>query len=122
MGDDLAELLRAEIVREERRYPEPVYAFRHGLLQEASLSSLTRDLRRELYGAVAAALEAAETVSLDDYVEQLAHYHAQSGNTGQAIAYLERAAARANELGTGSRADDLRARAAKLATGGHSAP
>jgi DNA-binding SARP family transcriptional activator len=115
-GDDLAELLRAEIVREERRYPEPVYAFRHGLLQEASLSSLTKDRRRELYGAVAAALEAAETASLDDYVEQLAHYHAQSGNTGQAITYLERAALRAEELGTGSRADDLRARAARLAT------
>ena len=115
-GDDLAELLRAEIVREARRYPEPVYAFRHGLLQEATLSSLTHERRRELYGVVAAALEAAETASLDDYVEQLAHYHAQSGNTGQAIAYLERAAARADELGTSSRADDLRARASRLAT------
>ena len=120
-GDDLAELLRAEIVREARRYPEPVYAFRHGLLQEATLSSLTHERRRELYGAVAAALEAAETASLDDYVEQLAHYHAQSGNTAQAIAYLERAAARADELGTGSRADDLRARAVELAAGRGSA-
>ena len=114
-ADELAELLRAEIVREVRRYPEPVYAFRHGLVQEAALSSLTQERRRELSGAVATALEQAESGSLDDYVEQLAHYHAQSGNTRQAIAYLERAAVRADELGTGLRADDLRARAARLA-------
>ena len=39
--DGLAALLRAEIVRELRRYPEFVCGFRHGLLQEAALSSLT---------------------------------------------------------------------------------
>ena len=53
--------------------------------------------------------------SLDDHLERLAHYHAQSGNITQAIAYLERAAARADELGAGSRAAELRERSRELA-------
>jgi predicted ATPase len=113
-GDDLAELLRAEIVREVRRYPELVCSFRHGLLQEAALSSLTPGRRRELYGAVATAVEELHAGSLDDHLEQLAHYHAQSGNVAQGAAYLERAAARADELGADSRAAELRERSRKL--------
>jgi DNA-binding SARP family transcriptional activator len=114
-GGDLAALLRAEIVRELRRYPELACAFRHGLLQEATLSTLTPGRRRELYGAVATAFEKLHAGSLDDDLERLAHYHAQSGNIMEAIAYLDRAAARADELGAGSRAAELRERARELA-------
>ena len=121
ISDDLAVLLRAEIVRELRRYPELVCAFRHGLLQEAVLSSLTPGRRRELYGAVASAVEELFGAALDDHLERLAHYHAQSGDVARARDYLERAAARADELGAGSRADDLRERAARLETKGDSA-
>ena len=91
--DDLAGLLRAEIVRELRRYPELVCAFSHGLLQEAALSSLTPARRRELPPRVAAAFEELHEDSLDDHLERLAHYHAQSGNVAGAPDYLERAAA-----------------------------
>ena len=114
-GDDLGLLLRAEIVREVRRYPELVCAFRHGLLQEATLSTLTPGRRRELYAAVATAFEELHAGSLDDHLERLAHYHAQSGSITQAIEYLERAAARADELGAGSRAAELRERSRELA-------
>ena len=116
--DGLAALLRAEIVRELRRYPEFVCGFRHGLLQEAALSSLTAASRRQLYGAVAAAVEQVYEGALDDHFERLAHYHAQSGDLATARDYLDRAAARADELGAGSRADDLRERAARLAAEG----
>lgn len=109
-GDDLGQLLRAEIVRELRRYPELVCEFRHGLLQEATLSTLTPGRRRELYGAVATAFEEVHAASLGDHLERLAHYHAQSGDLTQAIAYLDRAAARADELGADSRAAELRER------------
>jgi class 3 adenylate cyclase len=74
----LRSLLRAEIVREVRRYPELVCAFRHGLLQEAALSTLTHSRRRELYGRVASAFEQLYADSLDDHRERLAHYNAQS--------------------------------------------
>ncbi len=79
--DDLAVLLRAEIVREVRRYPELHCAFRHGLLQDAALTTLTPSTRRELYARVAAAFEELYAAdSLDDHLERLAHYHAQAGD------------------------------------------
>lgn len=114
--DDLAALLRAEIVRELRRYPELVCAFRHGLLQEATLSSLTPSRRRELFAAVASAFEEVYRDAPDDHAERLAHYHAQSGDFAGARDYLARAAAKADELGETSRAADLRARADTLST------
>jgi predicted ATPase len=83
-GDEaLSTLFRAEIVREVRRYPEFECAFTHGLLQEAALSTLTAARKRELYALIAAAFEAVYAESLDDHLERLAHYHAQSG-TGRA--------------------------------------
>ena len=50
---DIAELLRAEIVREVRRFPELECTFRHGLLQEAALSTLTPSSQRELLFQIA---------------------------------------------------------------------
>jgi predicted ATPase len=95
--DDLAVLLRAEIVREVRRYPELTCAFRHGLLQEATLSTLTPASRRELYGRVASAFEELYAGSLEHHLERLAHYHAQSENAAAAAEYSRRAAARSQE-------------------------
>ena len=113
--DDLRGLLRAEIVRELRRYPELVCAFRHGLLQEAAVATLTPARRRELSARAAAVVEELYADSLDDQLERLAHYHAQSGNSAQARRYLERAAELAAELDAPSRAAELRERAEKLA-------
>jgi predicted ATPase len=79
--EGLRGLLRAEIVREVRRYPELVCTFRHGLLQEAALSTLTPQRRRELYRRVASAFEELYADSLGDYHERLAHYHAQAGGS-----------------------------------------
>jgi class 3 adenylate cyclase len=114
VSEDLAGLLRAEIVRELRRYPELVCAFRHGLLQEATLATLTPARRRELYGRVATAFEELYADSLDDHLERLAHYHAQAGDVRAAVEYLERAAAGASELDAAGRAADLRRRAQSL--------
>ena len=113
--DDLAVLLRAEIVRELRRYPELECTFKHGLLQDAALSTLTPARRRELYGRVAAAVEEVNRESVDDHLERLAHYYAQSDDLPKALAYLERAAARAEALDAGTRAVDLWRRAQAVA-------
>jgi predicted ATPase len=115
--DDLNGLLRAEIVREQRRYPEFQCAFKHGLLQEAALSTLTSARRREVYGLVATAFEEAYASSIDNHLERLAHYHAQAENNSRAIEYLERAAARASDLDAPARAVDLRDRARRIAEG-----
>ena len=91
VADDLAALFRTEVVRELRRYPDFECEFTHGLLQEVALSTLTASARRDLYGHVATAFEEIYAGSLDEHLERLAHYHAQSGNLPRALEYAERA-------------------------------
>jgi class 3 adenylate cyclase len=116
LDDALRALLRADILREQRRYPEPEYGFRHNLFQEAALSTLTPARKRELYGRVAAAFEGLYARSLDDRLEQVAHYHAQAGDSGRAIGYLERAAAAAEARGAVEQGQALWERVQRLAS------
>jgi class 3 adenylate cyclase/tetratricopeptide (TPR) repeat protein len=112
---NLMRLLRANIIREVRAIPNREYAFTHGLLQEAALSTLTRARRRELYRLVAAAHEQAFSDSLDEHLELLAFYYARGGDHEHALEYLERAANRATSLRAHTHAADLWARAASVA-------
>ena len=112
---DLALLLRSEIVREVRRYPEFESAFKHGLIQEAALSTLPPARRRELYARVASTFEELYASVLDDHLERLAHYHAQADNPRKALEYLERAGANAADLDARGRAAGLFRRARELA-------
>ena len=112
---NLARLLRADIIRETRPIPDREYAFTHGLLQEAALSTLTRARRRELYRTVAAASEQAFADSLDDQLERLAFYHGRGGDLPLALEYLERAANRATSLRAHTQSVDLLKRAAAVA-------
>ena len=115
LEDELAILLRADIVREFSRYPEPEYVFRHGLLRTASLSTLTPARRRLLYGTVGHAFETLFADSLDDRLEVLANYFARSDDLWKALDYLERAGTRAESLDAMERAVDLWRQAEGLA-------
>jgi predicted ATPase len=112
---DLGVLVRTQVVRELRRYPELEYTFKHGLLQEAALSTLTPARRQELYGRVAAVYEELYAGSRDDHLEVLAHYYGRSKNLGKSMEYLERAGERVAGLSGVSQAADLFARARELA-------
>jgi class 3 adenylate cyclase len=112
---NLMRLLRANIIRETRPVPDREYAFTHGLLQQAALSTLTRARRRELYRRVAAAYEQAFGDSLDDKLELLAFYFARGGDLERALEYLERAANRATSLRAQTQAAHLWSRAAAVA-------
>ena len=116
LDEALRALLRAEILREQRRYPEPEYGFKHNLFQEAALSTLTPARKRELYGRVAAAFEGVYSRSLDERLEQVAHYHAQAGDSARAIAYLERAADAAETRGASEQVQALWERVRRLAS------
>jgi class 3 adenylate cyclase len=89
---DLLELVRADIVREVRRYPDLVCEFRHGLLHEAALSTLTPARHRELAGRVGAALEQQLAGGAADVSERIAQYYVRSDRLDKAVEYLERAA------------------------------
>lgn len=111
----LRALLRADILREQRRYPEPEYGFRHNLFQDAALSTLTPTRKRELYARIAAAFEGLYERSSDERLEQLAHYHAQAGDSARALACLERAADAAEGRGAAEHSQALWGRIQRLA-------
>jgi hypothetical protein len=112
---DIASLLRAEIVREVRRFPELECTFRHGLLQEAALSTLTPTSQRELYGRVGRAMETHLGDHVDEQLEQLAFYFYRSDDTGKGFDYLDRAAEHAARVEALERAEELWKRARRLA-------
>ena len=111
---DLAELLRAQIVREVRRFPTLECTFKHGLVQEAAFSSLTPQRRRELYGRVAAVFEHLDGANRDEHLPLLAFYYYRSDDRAKALEYLEAAAKRAEQLDP-DQAAELWARARKVA-------
>jgi class 3 adenylate cyclase len=108
-------LLRSGVVREVRRYPELEYSFRHGLLQEAARSTLTQARRAALCARVAEVFEELFADTLDERMEMLAHYHAQSGNLSKALEYLDRSAERADGWGQRDEAVRLWRRALRVA-------
>ncbi|HEX2303366.1 MAG TPA: adenylate/guanylate cyclase domain-containing protein [Gaiella sp.] len=112
---DLAVLFRADVVRELRRYPELECSFRHGLLQEAVLSTMTAARLQELHGRVAAAIEELLAPALDEYLELVAHHYARSQDFPKALDYLERAGDKAAALDARDQAAELWRRARKVA-------
>ena len=112
---DIGTLLRAEIVRELRRYPELECTFRHGLLQEAALSSLTPARRAELSTQVGLAVEELFAATLDEHLEELAFWFYRSDRQEKALEYLERAAERAAALDARDQAAELLTRAVRVA-------
>ena len=111
----MPELLRRGIIRERRRYPELEYSFRHGMLQEAALSTLTPARREHLYRAAALAVETLYAGALGAYAEMLAHYHAHAGGAEATLRYLEMAAEHADSLGEASHTRHLWMRASRAA-------
>jgi predicted ATPase len=112
---ELALLLRADVVREVRRFPELECAFRHGLVQDAVLSTLPPERRRELHGLVASAYEEVYAGALDERLDVLAHHWARSQDLPKALDYLERAGERAAALDASDQAAELFRRARKIA-------
>jgi predicted ATPase len=112
---EISTLLRAQVITELRRYPELVYSFKHGLLQECALSTLTATRRGELYATVAAVFERRYADARDDHLDVLASYYARSDNRSKALEYLERAGTRAASLSATEQAHTLLERALKVA-------
>jgi len=111
----LASLIRSGIVVERGRYPELSYEFRHGLLHEAALSTLTDARRAEFHRAAADAYESVYADGLDAHLEELAHHLARAHDLGRALVYLERGAERAAGLGAADEASRLWLRALRTA-------
>jgi predicted ATPase len=108
-------LVRGGVIAERGRFPQPSYEFRHGLIQEAVLGTLTDARRAELHLAAARALETADHPDGIANLEELAHHYARAHDLEKALEYLERGAERAAELGATDEAGRLWLRALRAA-------
>jgi class 3 adenylate cyclase len=108
-------LVRGGVIVERGRFPAPSYAFRHGLIQEAVLSTLTDVRQAELHLAAARAYEDGDAADVEAHLEELAHHYARANDYRKALAYLERGAERAAELGATDEAGRLWLRALRAA-------
>ncbi len=93
----LVELQRADLVREERRWPEPEYRFKHALIQETAYRTLVRAERERLHRSAAQWIEARYAGSEDDVAGLLAHHYLGATDREKAAHYLARAGDRARQ-------------------------
>ena len=88
----LDELCERDLVHHEpAAEPEPVYRFRHALIQEATYNSLLGAERRLLHGRAAWALEAAAAGRTEDVAAVLGRHFAAAGEAALALRYYEQA-------------------------------
>jgi len=85
----LGELCATGLLWEMRQQPEPVFRFRHALIQEATYQGMLRAQRRQLHARAAWELEAVSADRLEEVAAALGHRFAAAGETGRAVHHLE---------------------------------
>ena len=93
----LSSLMRLDLLREARRWPEPEYRFKHALIQEAAFRTLVVSEHRELHGKAATWLEDRYEGREDEVAGLLAHHWLGAADKDKAVAYLTKAGDRARQ-------------------------
>jgi class 3 adenylate cyclase/tetratricopeptide (TPR) repeat protein len=83
----LTELQRRELVREKSRFPEPRFAFKHVLTQEAAYDSILLSNRRELHRMAADSL----AKRYPEAAAEIARHLLEAHQVGRAVPYLVQA-------------------------------
>jgi class 3 adenylate cyclase len=94
----MTHLLRAELIREFARLPEPEYIFKHALTHEAAYASILAERRRVLHERVAAHLESIVGDRSDEHAAVLADHWLRADRLEEALTWTLRAADRARGL------------------------
>ncbi len=97
--------------------PEPVFRFRHVLVQEAAYESLLKADRRQLHHEVGQAMEAAHPDRREELAPILGLHFERAGENERAVEYLHQAGRAANGRFAVREARDLLDRAAALLYG-----
>jgi ABC-type oligopeptide transport system substrate-binding subunit/class 3 adenylate cyclase len=95
--ESLSSLMRLDLMRESRRWPEPEYRFKHALIQEAAYRTLVVDERRTLHAKAATWLEERYAGREDEVAGLLAHHWLAAADEDKAVAYLTKAGDRARQ-------------------------
>ncbi len=92
---DLEELVDAGVLQQQDDEPEPTYAFRHALIQEAAHDSLPPKPKRQHHAKIARFLTTRFPEVIDSQPEVLAHHYTASGELEEALRHWVRAGERA---------------------------
>jgi ABC-type oligopeptide transport system substrate-binding subunit/class 3 adenylate cyclase len=93
----LSSLMRLDLLREARRWPEPEYRFKHALIQEAAYRTLVVDERRAFHAKAATWLEDRYAGREEEVAGLLAHHWLAAADEDKAVAYLTKAGDRARQ-------------------------
>lgn len=85
-------LLRLDFLREERRWPDPTYRFKHALIQETAYRTLVATRRESLHRRAAEWFESAHRDSPERFYGLLAHHYRAANDAELAMRYLRLAA------------------------------
>jgi predicted ATPase len=91
---DLAQLVAADLLYQQREPPHVTYTFKHALIQEAAYQSLLRSTRQQVHHQIAQVLEARFPEMIATQPELLAHHLTEAGHHAQAVGYWQRASGR----------------------------
>jgi uncharacterized protein len=97
LPDRLAALERADLIR--RQWPDDIYSFSDAAIQEAAYNAMLFSQRRTLHRQAAEWCERTYADRLAPHYPALAQHWQAGEESAKAIAYLEKAAARAREDG-----------------------
>ena len=98
LGESLATLEREAFILAQTVCPEPIYLFRHALIQEVAYQNQLQSQRRVTHSAIGEAIETLYSERLDEFISELAFHYGRSDNDAKAVAWLVRAADRARSL------------------------
>nr|MBA3960238.1 hypothetical protein [Chloroflexota bacterium] len=104
----------AGLVRFAAADPEPVYRFRHALIQEAAYDSLLKSDRRRLHREIGEALEARAPEEAEEQAAVLGLHFERAGEAERGVRYLHLAGRQALRRRAVAEAKDLLERATRL--------
>ena len=95
LSQSLAQLQAAELLHETCLVPEPVYTFKHVLIQETAYHALLESSRRQQHLRIAQVLAEQLATTAAQQPAWLAHHYTEAGCAEQAIPYWQQAGQRA---------------------------
>jgi DNA-binding NtrC family response regulator/tetratricopeptide (TPR) repeat protein len=91
------ELRALELIYEKTAHPELAFMFKHALTHDVAYESVLRERRRQLHRTIGLAIEELYADRLAELYETLAHHFERGEDWERALAYHDRAAAKAAE-------------------------
>ena len=118
LGGLLRELEALEIVYEQGPLPEPIYVFKHAVIQDVAYHSLPVQRRKEIHRMVGYAIEELYPDRLADHYGELAHHFSLGEEWTRAFEYFVRSGDKAKSAYANQAALDFYARALEAAQKG----